>query len=76
MNIPFKGGSRLGRSLHGWRSSYATDCRSVDPGANPGPCSIISCFRGYSLKRIRVCGFSEDPNDELIPPFSIFCVRC
>ena len=39
MNIPFKGGSRLGRPLHGWQSSYATDCRSVDPGANPGPCS-------------------------------------
>ena len=39
MNIPFKGGSGLARSLHGWQSSYATDCRSVDPGANPGPCS-------------------------------------
>ena len=41
MNIPFKGESRLARLLHGWQSSYATDCRSVDPGANPGPCSNI-----------------------------------
>ena len=24
---------------HEWQSSYATDCRSVDPGANPGLCS-------------------------------------
>ena len=30
----------MGReSLHGWQSSYAMDCRSMDPGANPGPCS-------------------------------------
>ena len=49
MNIPFKGCSRLGRSLHGWQSSYATDCRSVDPGANPGPCSRIIRFIGYSM---------------------------
>ena len=48
MNIPFKGGPRLGRSLHGWQSSYATDCRSVDPGANPGPCSKMQ-FIGQSL---------------------------
>ena len=41
MNIPFKGDSWLARPLHGWQSSYATDCRSVDPGANPGPCSNI-----------------------------------
>ena len=26
---------------HEWQSSYATDCRSVDPGANPGSCSIF-----------------------------------
>ena len=38
-------------------------------------CSVPQ-YTAYSLKRIRVCGFSEDPNDELIPPFSIFCVRC
>ena len=30
----------MGReSLHGWQSSYAMDCRSMDLGANPGPCS-------------------------------------
>ena len=27
--------------LHEWQSSYATDCRSVYPGANPGSCSTI-----------------------------------
>ena len=33
-------GTLVGReSLHGWQSSYAMDCRSMDPGANPGPCS-------------------------------------
>lgn len=35
-------GTLVGReSLHGWQSSYAMDCRSMDPGANPGPCSIF-----------------------------------
>ena len=55
MNIPFKGGPRLGRSLHGWQSSYATDCRSVDPGANPGPCSRLFAHRVPFVQGIISC---------------------
>ena len=54
MNISFKGGSWLARSLHGWQSSYATDCRSVDPGANPGPCSNILPFLSSKWKGIDI----------------------
>ena len=37
----FKRVGRVGWTPHGWQSSYAMDCRSMDPGANPGPCSIF-----------------------------------
>ena len=41
-----------GRYKHEWQSSYATDCRSVYPGANPGSCSTMTprfAFRGALL---------------------------
>tara|TARA_B110000438_G_scaffold292505_1_gene330948 strand:- start:1860 stop:2027 length:168 start_codon:yes stop_codon:yes gene_type:complete len=35
----FKESVPLAEYKHGWQSSYARDCRSLDLGANPGPCS-------------------------------------
>ena len=36
---------------HEWQSSYAMDCRSMDPGANPGSCSTIYPITAFSVNK-------------------------
>tara|TARA_B100000131_G_scaffold114887_1_gene111847 strand:+ start:12332 stop:12526 length:195 start_codon:yes stop_codon:yes gene_type:complete len=39
----------VGEAQHEWQSSYAMDCRSMDPGANPGSCSTIYPITAFSV---------------------------
>ena len=55
---------------HEWQSSYAMDCRSMDPGANPGSCSTINLITAIGLEWQNLLvhiGSAENDTNRLYP---------